>query len=266
MKGVYMESSVIIIGYGVVGRNLRKELSSLNPDIYDKYKPQVNTCDINAMHDVAFVCVDTPMTENGDCDISELESVLASNHAKLYVIKSTVLPGTSQYLAEKYKTAVVFSPEYYGGTQHCLNVDFDFTILGGDRRDCIRVQQLLQRVYDGKHRFAIVDAKTAELAKYMENAWIATKVSFCNQFFDVAEEEGVDYEILRELFLMDPRVNPSHTFVYRDHPYWSSHCLDKDVPAIANRYDMKMLKSVMEFNRRRKERFELQKSNIGRKE
>ena len=58
----------------------------------------------------------------------------------------------------------------------------------------------------------------------------------------------VDYEELRELFVLDPRVNPSHTFVDRMHPYWSSHCLDKDVPAIANAYKAPLLQEVIKFN------------------
>lgn len=244
--------NVLIIGYGVVGKNLHNELHSLNPHIYDKYKPQFNTYDESIVYDIAFVCVDTPLNDKSDCDITELENVIKKKYANLYVIKSTVLPGTTQTLADKYDARIIFSPEYYGGTQHCMNVDFDFTILGGKKSDCIEVQQILQNVYTGNHKFMIVDAKTAELVKYMENSWIATKVSFCNQFYDVADGIGVDYETLRELFVLDPRVNPSHTFVYRDHPYWKSHCLDKDVPAIANKYDMKLLKSVIEFNEGRK--------------
>lgn len=244
--------NVLIIGYGVVGKNLHKELRALNPHIYDKYKPHFNTYDEHIFYDVAFVCVDTPLNKKSDCDITELEYVIEKKYARIYVIKSTVLPGTTEMLAERYKTKIVFSPEYYGGTQHCMNVDFNFTILGGEKSVCVEVQQLLQNVYTANHRFAIVDAKTAELAKYMENAWIATKVSFCNQFYDTAEELNIDYETLRELFILDPRVNPSHTFVYRDHPYWESHCLDKDVPAIANKYDMKLLKEIIKFNKRRK--------------
>jgi UDP-glucose 6-dehydrogenase len=82
----------------------------------------------------------------------------------------------------------------------------------------------------------------------MENSYLATKVSFCQQFFNLAEEMGVNYEELRELFILDPRVNPSHTFVHREQPYWDSKCLNKDVPAIANTFNAPLLKSVIEFN------------------
>ena len=144
------------------------------------------------------------------------------------------------------------SPEYYGGTQHCNNFDFDFTILGGNAESCRKVQQLLQDVYDARHSFRIVPAFTAILAKYMENSWLATKVSFCNAFKDICEGYGVDYGGVRELFILDPRVNPSHTFVYEEHPYYDSHCLNKDVPAIAEEADSDFLKFIVGWNEARK--------------
>ena len=240
-------SNVLIVGYGTVGKNLHKELEKLNPDIYDiKFKEY----DIRKSHyDFAFICVDTPYNEEDINDITQVRNAINENNADIYIIKSTVLPGTTDMLKAITKKHIVMSPEYYGDTQHCNNFKFDFTILGGDKEDCIKVQQLLQNVYDARHTFHIVDSKTAELAKYMENCWIATKVSFCNQFAEIAENQGVDYETLRELFILDPRVNPSHTFVYKDHPYWDSHCLNKDVPAIAENEDAKLLKAVIRYNK-----------------
>ena len=243
-------SKVLIIGYGVVGHNLAQELAPLHPDIYDKYKPEHNTRVDGHTYDVAFVCVDTPYISGQNvCDTSEVEAAILENKAKVFVMKSTVLPGTTENLHARTGKAIIFSPEYYGGTQHCNNFEFGFTILGGIcQTDCLKVQQLLQNVYDGRHTFRITNARTAELVKYMENAYLATKVSFCTQFYHTAREIGVNYEELRELFILDPRVGKSHTFVYDDHPYWDSHCLNKDVPAIAERFDMKFLQDVIAFN------------------
>ena len=243
---------ILIIGFGVVGHNLHTELYPLQPDVYDKYaKPDFygdpNTRK-NIKYDIAFICVDTPFTEDNPCDITEVKNALMENDADLFVIKSTILPGTTERLRKETGKHIVFSPEYYGGTQHCNNFKFNFTILGGFKTDCIKVVQLLQNVYDATHQFRITDSKTAELVKYMENSFLATKVSFCNQFFNIAEKSGVNYEELRELFILDPRVNPSHTFVYRDKPYWDSHCLNKDVRAVAEEYNAELLKFIIEFN------------------
>ena len=243
--------SVLIVGCGVVGKNLFKELYNLRPDVYDKYNGLYDT-KRDIKYDVAFICVDTPYTQEDVNDITEVRNALNENDADIYVIKSTMLPGTTDMLKAITKKHIVMSPEYYGGTQHCNNFEFNFTILGGDREDCLKVQQLLQNVYDARHTFHIVDTKTAELVKYMENSWLATKVSFCNQFYQIAKNQGVNYETLRELFILDPRVNPSHTFVYEDHPYWSSHCLDKDVSAIAENENAELLKDVIKFNNKSK--------------
>lgn len=86
----------------------------------------------------------------------------------------------------------------------------------------------------------------------MENSFLAVKVSFCTAFWQICENYGVSYEKVRELFLQDERVNKSHTFVYRDKPYWDSHCLNKDVPAIAYNADNDFLKDVIKYNNRMK--------------
>lgn len=88
-------------------------------------------------------------------------------------------------------------------------------------------------MFDARHKFRLTDAKTAELVKYMENSYLATKVTFCNAFYRIAEHYNINYEDVRELVTLDPRIDASHTFVYRDHPYYDSHCLNKDVRAIA---------------------------------
>ena len=240
---------ILIIGYGVVGKNLAKELEPLHPDIYDiKFEDYEDRR--KSHYNFAFICVDTPyVDESNVCDLSQVKSAIRQNNADIYIIKSTILPGTILSLeAEFGDKSFVFSPEYYGETQHCNNFEFNYTILGGHKEDCLRVQQLLQNVYDARHTFHIVDSTTAELAKYMENCWLATKVSFCNQFYTIAKDCLVDYETLRELFILDPRVNPSHTFVYEDRPYWQSHCLDKDVRALAVTQDAKFLKELVKFN------------------
>lgn len=251
--------SVLIVGYGIVGHNLAKELEKLHPDIYDKFKPKYNSKKKDKIYDYCFICVDTPYVEqeypDNDIinDISQVKVAIQENEAKIYIIKSTILPNTTENLIKQFNKHIIFSPEYYGGTQHCNNYNFDFTILGGDKEDCCKVQQLLQEVYDARHIFRIVDSKTAELCKYMENSFLATKVAFCIQFYEACKKLNIDYEILRELFILDPRVNPSHTFVYDEHPYYKSHCLDKDVPAIARYLDLDLLKDIIKFNEKQKE-------------
>lgn len=245
-------SNVLIIGYGIVGHNLKRELSALRPDVYDKYRRDENSV-LRERYDLAFVCVPAPYVD-GVCDITEVRAAVTENNADLYIVKSAILPGMTEALRKETGKHIVYSPEYYGSTVHSKNYSFDFTILGGKRADCLKAVQILQACYDGRHRFCMTDSKTAELAKYMENAYLAMKVSFCCQFWEIAQKVGVDYSELRELFIMDPRVNPSHTFVFDEHPYWDSQCLNKDVSAIAETYNAGLLKSMVEYNRNSRNR------------
>lgn len=247
-----MKKNILIIGYGIVGKNLANKLQYLNPDIVDKYKKDVNTIR-NIHYDVGFICVDTPLKEDQTLDIGEVINCINDYDCEIYCIKSTCPVGTIDKLSKQTRKKIVFSPEYYGNTKHNSNYDFNFTILGGEREYCEEIIQILLPCYDGRHTFKIVDSKLAELCKFMENSFLATKVSFCQSFYNVCKAENINYSELRELFILDNRINPSHTFVYKDAPYWDSHCLNKDVPAIATQYNMPLLKSVIDFNKNQKQ-------------
>ena len=241
----------LIIGFGTVGKHLYKELADLDPDFVDKYKPFNKK--MYSHYTVGFVCVDTPL-KDGTLDTTEVENAILENECEVYCIKSTVPVGTTEQLREKLGKRIIFSPEYYGNTPHSKGT-FDFTILGGNKTDCDYVYQEILSCYDGNHMFRFTDSNTAELAKFMENSFLATKVSFCSSFYSTAKQFGVEYDELRELFVLDPRVNPSHTFVYKDHPYWQSHCLDKDVAEISNFNNF--MRSIRQYNETAKNEMEV---------
>jgi UDP-glucose 6-dehydrogenase len=247
--------NILFIGFGVIGQYEYTKLVKLQPDIYDKYKPEVNT-KRNIIYDFAFICVPTPTNEQSLCDTSLVEEVIQEQQANIYIVKSTVIPGTCKALAEKYNKHIVFSPENYGATQHASNFEYDFTVLGGAAADCYKVQQMLQEVFDARHTFKITDSTTAELSKYMLNSYLAMKVNFCNAFWEICNQYGEHYEDLRECFVLDHRINPAHTFVYDDAPYWDSHCFNKDVPAIANATNNQFLKNIENYNNYLKDKYQ----------
>jgi len=218
---------VVIIGYGVVGQNMHKIFP--DADVHDPPADLFAEGDYN----VGFVCVPTDKLPNGSADTSIVRRAINENRERVqaFCIKSTVPPGTTQGLIEDGVRAVM-SPEYFGATAHNLQVDFNFVILGGEPADRAIVARAYEEVKPADLKIYQTTATTAELIKYTENAWLAYKVSFCNEIARVARTFGVDYRELREGWLLDPRMSPSHTFVYPDHPYWDSHCLNKDVPAL----------------------------------
>lgn len=240
--------NILIVGCGAIGTKIYEEYSKLKPDRFDPYKNLLEKQDIQ--YDAAFICVDTPMKETGECDLSQVECAINETNASIIVLRSTVPPTTTDNLIEKTHKHIVFSPEFYGTTQHCDHntFNFNFTILGGNKDDCNKVVQILQDVYDARHRFIITDTKTAELAKYMENTFLAARVSLCIQFWEIAQQFGIDYPEMREIFLNDERFNRAHTFVYEDHPWWESHCFDKDLKALTAFSDAPLINDIIKYN------------------
>ena len=244
----------LIVGIGNIGSRLYKEYSAIKPHRYD---PAKGYDEKDGKYDLAFICVDTPMLPDGQCGLRQVEAAIAETEADTIVLRSTVPPGTTDALIQRTGRQIVFSPEFYGTTQHCdeSTFDFNFTILGGDKWACDSVVQVLQEVYDARHRFCISDAKTAELAKYMENTFLAAKVSLCVQFWEIAQRYGINYAEMRELWLQDERFNRAHSFVYADHPFWTSHCFDKDLAALTKFTDAPLVQNIIDYNESCKQKY-----------
>ncbi len=247
-------NKVLIVGVGNIGSKLYNEYQSLSPDRYDPWKGFNEKKNIH--YDFAFVAVDTPMHQDGSCDLSQVSSAIEQTDAEIIVLRSTVPPKSTELLKQQTGKRIVFSPEFYGTTQHSDEklYNFDFTILGGEKKDIEAVAQLLQNVYNGNHRFCFTDSTTAELTKYFENTMLAAKVSLCCQFYNIAQQFGVNYSEMRELLLQDQRFTRSHTFVYENHPYWDSHCFNKDLPAISHVSDAPLIESIITFNEKQKQK------------
>ena len=244
---------ILIIGFGVVGKNMADVFT--DADIFDPLYPTIS-CNENKFHDLAFVCVPTDMKEDGSCDISIVKKVLLHhfNFVHTFCIRSTIPPGTTEKLKHELKFPnIVFSPEYFGATIHANNPNYEFVTLGGDSINTAYVAKAYIEIKHPEFVIHQTDSKSAELCKYMENSFLALKVIFCNEFYRIAKKAKVDYTELRELFLADPRMNRSHTFVYDDHPYYDSPCLNKDIPALIAYaeqigYTPKLMKQVLDSN------------------
>jgi UDPglucose 6-dehydrogenase len=206
-------------------------------DVSDRYiggteaqQKRVSACD------VAFVCVPTPARPDGSCDTSIVDNVVGWCGAGIIVIKSTVSVGTVDRLQREHDKAIVFQPEFGPGEtpDHPFADlrDQRWVILGGVEEDTAAIADLYQTVYRSDLIIARTNARTAELVKYMENAYLATKVAFCNEMHDIAWALDVSYIEARELWLLDPRIGRSHTFVGAGRIGFGGKCLPKDLAAL----------------------------------
>ena len=263
------EAQILIVGYGNVGKHIYKELYGAGEiDIYDKHIEGHNVL-TNKLYDFAFVCVPTEMKEDGSADTSIVEEVVNEINAKIIVIKSAIPVCCCKKLMDiatfnnrsNVNKNIIVSPEYYGTTIYSPDSP-NFLVLGGYKNVAKKVAELYYKVKPNSFRVYYTDEKTAALAKYMENCFLALKATFCNEFAMIAKSFGIDYPELREIFVLDERMGDSHTFVFPEQPYYDSHCLNKDVPALIKQakdvdpyFDKSLMERVLEINQRMKEKY-----------
>lgn len=236
-----------------------KEYGAANP--YAQYylagQDKVNECDM------AIICVPTPMSDDGSADLSAVREILGWLKTPLILTKSTVPPGTSWGLSQEFNKPVCFSPEYIGEGKYFTPAwrylhptkpeSHSFVIVGGPQEHSSRIMDYFQRVMSPDTHFILTESIVAELVKYMENSYFATKVTFANEWFDICQSYGVDYKLVRELWALDNRVDPMHTLVFPDKRGYGGKCLPKDVNAIIKAvekqgYSARLLKQVVESN------------------
>lgn len=227
--------SVAIIGYGAVGKGIHQIFGDAVP--YDPPLGIGSRAEVNACR-YAFVATPTPTTPSGVLDVSIVVEAVDWIESEFIVIRSTVPVGTTDRLRESTGKKIVFQPEY--GPAETPDHPFNnlrnvrWAILGGARNDTIGVADLYKTVFNSDIAIHQTDARTAELTKFMENAYLAAKVTFCNEFYDIAASLGVDYNELRELWLLDPRIGRSHTFVFPESRGFGGRCLPKDLRGVVS--------------------------------
>jgi nucleotide sugar dehydrogenase len=260
-----MKTKIGIVGYGYVGKAMYNFYSKKYTTIY--YDPFVEgSCSQNEINkcDLAIVCVFTPPAHDGSCDTSIVESTIEWLQTPLILIKSTIAPGTTDKLKAAYGKRICFSPEYIGEStyntgKHNFNKDvsnIDFITIGGSTEDVHDIVDIIMPIFGPNKKYQMVDAIIAELAKYMENSYFAMKLTFCYEFERICAAYNANYHAIRECWLLDPRVESSHTAVFRTntHPF-DGKCLPKDLAAIISGsqqhgYDPKLLKEVQQSNDR----------------
>ena len=232
-----------IIGQGFVGNA-----------VYQKFKKFFNvfTYDIvpelcNSTHDqlinkckTIFVCVPTPMNKNGSCNIDLILKILSrlNNETNAtIVIKSTVVPGTTAELNKKFKNIqLVFNPEFL--TERNAVEDFnkqDRIILGGPRPLTTKLKQIYSTVFPNAHLIK-TGSTHAEMIKYFTNCFLANKVSFANEMYELCNALELDYDKVVEYAVLDKRLGNSHWAVPGpDGDFgFGGHCFPKDLSAIIN--------------------------------
>ena len=227
-----------IIGNGFVGEAISFAFSSVaDMFIYD-IDPSRCLNDIESVHncDFVFVCVPTPMFEDGSQDLSYVEIAFQkATRRPVYILKSTVLPGTTEWLSKKYPDfKIIFSPEFL--TERTAKLDMltqSRIILGGESSLTEKAKALFNKRFKIKNIIQ-TDSKTAELTKYMNNTFFATKVSIMNEFKLLCDKIGANWDEALRGFVSDGRIGDSHLNVpgHDGKLGYGGTCFPKDVNAL----------------------------------
>jgi UDPglucose 6-dehydrogenase len=243
-----MKNTIGIVGQGFVGSAVYEGMKNhYNVLVYDKDPNKFrNTSGIEEIVKscgVVFVCVPTPMRKTGECDLLILHKALSEiNDWCIYqdkeiivVVKSTIPPGTTDTLNEYYSHCyVVFNPEFL--TEANAVEDYknqNRIIVGGPRPYTDIVKRIFEKAFP-KTPIIKTSSTIAEMIKYVTNSFLAMKVSFANEMYQICQALDIDYDKVIEYAKYDDRLGTSHWSVPGpDGDFgFGGHCFPKDVAAL----------------------------------
>lgn len=270
-----------VIGLGIVGNAFYEGMKHAFEVVrYDKFNsarsdvPDIETL-VSETDGPIFICVPTPMKPDGSCSIEIVDEVIneistleyaamcsacapcSGRKTRVLVVKSTILPGTIRMLNYKYgeSVQVVFNPEFL--TEANPVEDFkkqDRIVIGGHGSATHQIGELYVQAYPG---IPIVECSgtAAEMVKYVANCFLATKVSFANEIYQICDKLGVDYNTVISTATLDKRLGKSHWQVPGPdgHFGFGLTCFPKDLNALislaeSQGVDAKVMKAVWEKN------------------
>lgn len=250
---------IIIAGYGFVGQAVANALKNQHEIII--HDPKYTDYKIIDHRDAdgIVVCVPTPTTHSGACDVSCIADVL--DNVPIYMpvlIKSTVTPGVVQGLKEIYPDhSVVYSPEFLRAkTANSDFVNQKYIILGGEDPEGFW-QELFQTSLPNCKMVFACNEEEACLVKQATNSFLALKTSYFNQIYDICQSADLNFDIVRHLISQDTRIGSGHTLVPGPDGErgWGGHCFPKDTEAFihwANTVgaSASLVESAVEYNKK----------------
>lgn len=238
-------------------RNIKQERLLFTTDLEEAVKDA----------QIIFLALPTPPGEDGSADLSYVLGVAEQlgkiiTDYKVIVDKSTVPVGTAERvhaaIAKNAKTEfdVVSNPEFL---REGVAVD-DFMkpdrVVVGTSSD--RAKKVMEKLYNPYVRqgnpVIFMDERSAEMTKYAANSYLATRISFMNEIANICELVGANVDFVRKGMGSDNRIG--QRFLFAGVGYGGS-CFPKDVQALErtaneNKYEFKILSSVMKVNERQK--------------
>lgn len=238
-----MRPLIGFIGQGWIGKTYSDDLERRGFEVvrYAKEEPYVQRAGDIARCDIVFVAVPTPTTPDG-FDDSIVRGVLGLvGKGKTAVIKSTLLPGTTESIQRQYPDLVVMhSPEFLSvatakhDAEHPTRNIIGIPVDSADHR--ARAAEVMA-VLPAAPYSLICTARQAELIKYARNGLGLVRVVFVNLLYDLARELGADWEPIRQAMAADPDCGPTYVNpIHKSGRGAGGACFIKDFEALSRIY------------------------------
>lgn len=226
-----------IIGKGIVGDAVYNGLAQIGNHMF-YYDVKDQTTSLNDVIDceILFICVPTPSTVDGNCDISIVSDIIQQLSYQKYIgiiaIKSTVIPGTTDFFLEKYPNLkICHVPEFL--RQKSAHSDFfdnhDVLIIGSHNSEIadkvIRTHKFIPK------SISVVTPIEAEITKYFNNVHNAMEIVFSNAMYEICEKLGADYQEVLAAMAKRNNINTSYLKCSKFYQGYQGECLPKDTLA-----------------------------------
>ncbi len=256
-----MFKKISIIGVGMVGGAMQRyfeKMRNIKPFLYDPGKNLGSIEEIN-QGEVIFVAVPTPYDkEKGYFDISYIEDAFSNiKGQKIIVNKSTTLPGTIEYLQEKYpQHKILNNPEFLTESTADQDMRYPDRQIVGYTKKSFSIAKDIMNILPLAPFERIMPATEAEMVKYFGNTWFSTKVIFANQIYDLCKKLNINYDRIMDAASADKRIDRTHLTVWhKGKRGYAGKCLPKDIKALIKFADKKgvslnLHKTVDEINDR----------------
>ncbi len=231
------------VGQGFIGKNYADDFERRGFPVirYGKEPQFVGNKEKIKECEVVFIAVPTPTTVNG-FDRSAVEDALSTVGAGgVAVIKSTIIPGTTEKLQQKFpKLYVIHSPEFLTEATAAYDAAHPSRNIVGIPKNTRAFKEKAATVLSllPPAPFAsVMSAREAEMVKYANNTWFFAKVVFMNLIYDTAKALGCRFDVIRDAMAADPRVGRTHLDpVHKSGRGAGGRCFIKDFKAFSDFY------------------------------
>lgn len=238
-----MKETVGFIGQGYIGKNYADDFEERGYTVvrygleeeYRSGKEKIKNCD------VVFIAVPTP-TKNGTSDDSAVREALSlMNEKSIAVIKSTLLPGTTERLQKDFTHLIVLhSPEFLSKATAKEDAQFPKRNIIGCSKDTDDHHKAAKKIITmlPKAPYELIcTSRESEFLKYVNNSFYYVKLVYMNMLYDAAKAAGCDWNIMRDAIAAEPWIGDMHIDpVHKSGRGAGGLCLIKDYAAFSKWY------------------------------